>query len=181
MEDSVTLNQAEQRRLLVLNHLEAGALVNGEAAELRGISIRQVGRLPAAYRERGAAALAHGNRAGARPMPSTRLWPPCQVPRVEGHAHRRDARAGRGSARHTSSVRTSPCDGHGRFTRLTNAFSRKVENLAAAVSRHFMHYNFARPHMSLANPYSRTPAMAAGVSDHVWKIEEIVALLAGSR
>ncbi len=64
-----------------------------------------------------------------------------------------------------------------RFTRLTNAFSRKVENLAAAVSLHFMYYNFVRPHMSLANPYPRTPAMAAGVTDHVWKIEEIVALL----
>jgi IS1 family transposase len=64
-----------------------------------------------------------------------------------------------------------------RFTRLTNAFSRKVENLAAAVSLHFMYYNFARPHMSLAKPYPRTPAMAAGVSDHVWKIDEIVALL----
>jgi IS1 family transposase len=66
-----------------------------------------------------------------------------------------------------------------RFTRLTNAFSRKLENLAAAVSLHFMYYNFARPHMSLASPYPRTPAMAAGVSDHVWKIEEIVALLGG--
>jgi hypothetical protein len=64
-----------------------------------------------------------------------------------------------------------------RFTRLTNAFSRKVENLAAAVSLHFLYYNFARPHQSLKNPYSRTPAMAAGISDHVWKIEEIVALL----
>ena len=64
-----------------------------------------------------------------------------------------------------------------RFTRLTNAFSRKVENLAAAVSLHFMYYNFARPHKGLANPYPRTPAMAAGVSDHVWKIEEIVALV----
>jgi len=64
-----------------------------------------------------------------------------------------------------------------RFTRLTNAFSRKVENLAAAVSLHFFYYNFVRPHMSLANPYPHTPAMAAGVSDHVWKIEEIVALL----
>lgn len=64
-----------------------------------------------------------------------------------------------------------------RFTRLTNAFSRKVENLAAAVSLHFMFYNFARPHKTLKNPYPRTPAMAAGVADHVWKIEEIVALL----
>jgi transposase len=66
MEDRVTLNQAEQRRLLVLNHLEAGAIINAEAAELLGISIRQVRRLRAAYRERGAAALAHGNR-GRRP------------------------------------------------------------------------------------------------------------------
>jgi IS1 family transposase len=64
-----------------------------------------------------------------------------------------------------------------RFTRLTNAFSRKVDNLAAAVSLHFMYYNFARPHGSLKNPYPRTPAMAAGISDHVWKIEELVALL----
>ena len=66
-----------------------------------------------------------------------------------------------------------------RFTRLTNAFTRKVENLAAAVSLHFMYYNFARPHMSLANPYPRTPAMAAGVADHVWKITEMVGLLDG--
>jgi IS1 family transposase len=64
-----------------------------------------------------------------------------------------------------------------RFTRLTNAFSRKIANLEAAVSLHFLYYNFARPHQSLRNPYPRTPAMAAGVSDHVWKIEEIVALL----
>ncbi|HVA22223.1 MAG TPA: DDE-type integrase/transposase/recombinase [Candidatus Micrarchaeia archaeon] len=64
-----------------------------------------------------------------------------------------------------------------RFTRLTNAFSKKVENLAAAVSLHFMHYNFARSHTSLANPYPRTPAMAAGVADHVCSVEEIVSLL----
>src|SRR5262249_21131883 len=64
-----------------------------------------------------------------------------------------------------------------RFTRLSNAFSRKIENLAAAVPLHFMYYKFARPHASLANPYPRTPAMAAGVSDHVWMVEEIVALL----
>jgi hypothetical protein len=66
------------------------------------------------------------------------------------------------------------------FTRLTDAFSRKVDNLDAAVSLHFMYYNFARPHQSLRNPYPRTPAMAAGISDHVWKIEEIVALLDAS-
>jgi hypothetical protein len=60
-----------------------------------------------------------------------------------------------------------------RFTRLTNAFSKKVENLEAAVALHFMYYNFARVHQSLRV----TPAMEAGISDHVWTISEIVALL----
>jgi hypothetical protein len=54
---------------------------------------------------------------------------------------------------------------------------RKVENLAAAVSLHFVHYRFTRPHQTLATPYPCTPAMAAGVTDHVWKIDEIVTLL----
>jgi hypothetical protein len=64
-----------------------------------------------------------------------------------------------------------------RFTRLTNGFSRKVEHLSHAVSLHFMHYNFARPHKALKERYPRTPAMAAGVADHVWSLEEIAALL----
>lgn len=64
-----------------------------------------------------------------------------------------------------------------RFTRLTNAFSRKVENLAQAVSLHFMDYNFARPHKSLSKPYPATPAMGAGVADHVWTLREIASLL----
>ena len=64
-----------------------------------------------------------------------------------------------------------------RFTRLTNAFSKKVENLSHAVSLHYMHYNFARPHTTLADPYPRTPAMAVGVSDHVWALSEIAALI----
>ena len=60
-----------------------------------------------------------------------------------------------------------------RFTRLTNAFSRKVENLEAAVALHFMHYNFARVHQTLRV----TPAMEAGIANHVWTLAEIVALL----
>jgi hypothetical protein len=60
-----------------------------------------------------------------------------------------------------------------RFTRLTNAFSKKVENHAAAVALHFMHYNFARIHQTLRV----TPAMAVGVMDHVWEIGEIIDLL----
>jgi len=60
-----------------------------------------------------------------------------------------------------------------RFTRLTNAFSKKVDNLGYAVALHFMYYNFCRVHQSLRV----TPAMEAGVTDHVWKIEEILNLL----
>ena len=63
-----------------------------------------------------------------------------------------------------------------RFTRLTNAFSKKLENHVLALALYFMHYNYARPHKSLANPYPTTPAMAAGVADYVWTIDEIVAL-----
>jgi IS1 family transposase len=59
-----------------------------------------------------------------------------------------------------------------RFTRLTNGFSKKVENLEHAVSLHFMHYNFARIHKTLRV----TPAMAAGISDHVWSLDEIAHL-----
>jgi len=60
-----------------------------------------------------------------------------------------------------------------RFTRLTNAFSKKVTNHAHAVSLHFMFYNFGRIHKTLRV----TPAMAAGVSDHVWSLEEIAGLV----
>jgi hypothetical protein len=60
-----------------------------------------------------------------------------------------------------------------RFTRLTNAFSKKVENLGHAVSLHFMYYNFARIHQAIRV----TPAMEAGITDHVWSVEEIAGML----
>lgn len=60
-----------------------------------------------------------------------------------------------------------------RFTRLTNAFSKKVENHMYAVSLHYMYYNFGRIHKSLRV----TPAMEAGISDHVWSLEEIAGLV----
>jgi IS1 family transposase len=59
-----------------------------------------------------------------------------------------------------------------RFTRLTNAFSKKIENHAHAVALHYMHYNFVRIHRSLRV----TPAMAAGASDRLWSIEDIAEL-----
>jgi IS1 family transposase len=60
-----------------------------------------------------------------------------------------------------------------RFTRLTNGFSKKVENHAHAVALHFMHYNFGRIHKTLRV----TPAMEAGIADHVWTLEEIATLV----
>lgn len=60
-----------------------------------------------------------------------------------------------------------------RFTRLTNAFSKKVENHIAAVSLHTMYYNFVRIHQTLRT----TPAMAAGVTDRLWEIDDIIRLL----
>jgi IS1 family transposase len=63
-----------------------------------------------------------------------------------------------------------------RFTRLTNAFSKKLENHEYALALYFMHYNFARPHKTLTNPYPKTPAMAANLTNHIWTIEEIVKL-----
>lgn len=59
-----------------------------------------------------------------------------------------------------------------RMTRLTNGFSKKLENQAHAVALHFMHYNFARVHQTLRV----TPAMEAGIADHVWSMEELVDL-----
>jgi IS1 family transposase len=59
-----------------------------------------------------------------------------------------------------------------RFTRLTNPFSKKIENHAHNVALHFMHYNFCRIHQTLRV----TPAMEAGLADHVWEIEELLGL-----
>jgi hypothetical protein len=56
-----------------------------------------------------------------------------------------------------------------RFTLLTNAFSKKVENHEAAVALHFMHYNFAHVHQTLR----LTPAMVEGIADHLGSLEEI--------
>jgi hypothetical protein len=60
-----------------------------------------------------------------------------------------------------------------RFTRLTNAFSKKVQNLGYAVALHFMHYNFCRIHQTLRV----TPAMEAGIADHVWTLQDVVELV----
>lgn len=58
-----------------------------------------------------------------------------------------------------------------RFTRLTNAFSKKLDNLKAACALHFAYYDFCRIHQSLRV----TPAMEAGLTDHIWTIAELIA------
>jgi IS1 family transposase len=71
-----------------------------------------------------------------------------------------------------------------RFTRLTNGFSKKAENHAHAVSLHFMAYNFCKPHGTLtkkAKGTKTTPAMAAGLTDHVWTFEEVLGLMDPAR
>jgi hypothetical protein len=60
-----------------------------------------------------------------------------------------------------------------RFTRLTNVFSKKFENHCAALALYFLHYNFCRIHQTMRC----ASAMEAGVSDHVWPLEEVVGLL----
>lgn len=60
-----------------------------------------------------------------------------------------------------------------RFSRLTNALSKKIENDIAALSLYFMYYNFCRVHQTLRV----IPAMEAGITDHIWSIEEVVSLL----
>ena len=60
-----------------------------------------------------------------------------------------------------------------RFTRLTNGFSKKVDNHRHSVALHYMFYNFCRTHQTLRV----TPAMEAGITDHVWSLKEVCALL----
>lgn len=109
---------------------------------------------------------------GEAPELQKRYSPPqctgCQKTKIEGHPDPRHVSTSF-VERQNLTMRMSMR----RFTRLTNAFSKKVENLEAAVALHFMWYNFGRVHQTLRV----TPAMQAGVSDHVWSIEEVVGLL----
>jgi len=77
------------------------------------------------------------------------------------------------STSHTERQNLSMRMGMRRFTRLTNAFSKKIENHEHMIAIYFMHYNFCRIHTTLRV----TPAMEAGITDHVWSIEEVVGLI----
>ncbi len=67
-----------------------------------------------------------------------------------------------------------------RFTRLTNAFSKKIENRERSVALHFMVYNFVRPHQTLTpnnGGHNMTPAMAAGIASRVWTMADLIAMV----
>lgn len=109
---------------------------------------------------------------GVDPKDERRYSPPvclgCEIETVMGDPHPKYISTSYVERQNLSMRMSMP-----RFTRLTNAFSKKVENHAAAVALYFMWYNFGRVHQTLRV----TPTMEAGVTDHVWSVEEIVGLL----
>jgi IS1 family transposase len=108
---------------------------------------------------------------GAPEEPDTRYSPAvcigCDLKVVSGDPHLKHV-----STSYVERQNLTMRMGMRRFTRLTNAFSKKIENHAAMVAIHFMYYNFGRIQKTLRV----TPAMAAGLADHVWSLEEIVSL-----
>jgi hypothetical protein len=119
----------------------------------------------------------YGSPASQDESPTARRYSPNVCTGVEVRVITGDPESSRISTSYIERSNLTLRMGNRRFTRLTNAFSRRVENHAASVSLFMFHYNFGRVHRSLANPYPRTPAMAAGVSDHVWTCEEIAGLV----
>ena len=109
---------------------------------------------------------------GASSEPETRYSPPkcigCDMKTVMGNPDPEHV-----STSHVERQNLTMRMSMRRFTRLTNAFSKKVENHAAAVALYFAFYNFCRVHQTLRV----TPAMEAKLTDHVWDVEELVALL----
>ena len=100
----------------------------------------------------------------------------CKVIDIKTHSGSPDL--GRVSTSYVERQNLTMRMGMRRFTRLTNGFSKKVENLSHAISLHYMHYNFGRVHQSLTiDGVKRTPAMAAGVADYPWSTTQIAGLL----
>ncbi len=116
-------------------------------------------------------------------LPQERRYSPAVCTGIDIRTISGDPDPGRISTSYVERQNLTMRMGMRRFTRLTNGFSKKVENLAHAVALHYMYYNFARVHQSLTVEHEdgtrtkRTPAMAAGVADHVWTLREIAALL----
>jgi IS1 family transposase len=116
---------------------------------------------------------------GPSPEGERRYSPP-EVIGIEKHWVMGDPDSDHVSTSYAESQNTRMRTNIRRLTRLTNGHSKKLENHIHAMALWFQYYNFCRPHMTLtknAKGIKTTPAMAAGVSDHVWKLDEVVALL----
>lgn len=110
---------------------------------------------------------------GNDPAPSDTRYSPAICLGTEARVRSGDPDPRRISTSYVERQNLSMRMGMRRFTRLTNAFSKKIENLTAAVSLHFAHYNLCRVHQTLKT----TPAVEAGIEDHVWSVEELVGVL----
>lgn len=119
---------------------------------------------------------------GAQDTPE-RKYSPAQCTGIEIKIRTGDPDPDRISTSYVERQNLSMRMGMRRFTRLTNAFSKKVENLAYAVSLHFMYYNFCLAHSSLTvknedgTTTKRTPAMAAGIAKYPWSLTQLAGLL----
>jgi len=121
----------------------------------------------------------NANSMGFRPEERVRQWAGAS----SRHSLLRRRRQSAGTSLATSHIERSNLTMRmsiGRFTRLTNAVSKKLEQHCAAIALHFASYNLCRPHSSVRTRYNNrvTPAMAAGLEKRQWKIEGLPTLLA---
>lgn len=117
---------------------------------------------------------------GNPPVDEARRYSPAVCTSIQKRKISGDADEGLVSTSYVERQNLTMRMGMRRFTRLTNAFSKKVENHAHAVSLHFMHYNFCRPHQTLtkaAGGTKTTPAMAAGIARAPWSLTQLAELL----
>lgn len=115
-----------------------------------------------------------------QPIEGTRRYSPPELIGIEKERVMGDPDEMHVSTSYVESQNTRMRTNIRRLTRLTNGHSKKLENHVHAMSLWFMYYNFCRPRMTLTKAkggIKTTPAMAAGVADHVWKLDEVVALL----
>ena len=110
---------------------------------------------------------------GRSPARATPATAPASAPGRQTHDRQRKPDAAHFSTSYVERQNLTMRMRMRRFTRLTNAFSKKLANLEHAIALHYMHYNFVRRHQTLRV----TPAMAAGVERRVWSIEDIVGLI----
>ncbi|MSQ16323.1 MAG: hypothetical protein EXR54_01950 [Dehalococcoidia bacterium] len=105
---------------------------------------------------------------GQSPVEGQRRYSPAERIATETHVFQGDPDKAHVSTSYVERQNLTMRMSMRRFTRLINAFSNFLENHMHALALYFMYYNLARPHKTLSKPYLKTPAMAAGLTDHVW-------------